>query len=588
MKTTKVQTMNLHKGRRLLAVITVFLAFSPLIRAQVMVGAVDPPQDFSILEIESNESGGLRLPHLTTEQRDAITTHTGFTGIKAELGRGLTIFNIDTKCVEYWNGLTWIANCENSAKPECIEPCDCDGDGFKSQDCGGDDPDDKDGCDPEITGITTTLTPSSGYVVGEPVTITVGGSGATIKRLSLDGGKTFSLGNTVTVNPAKVGVNSYTIMVNNCPTQTVTVNITAKTCTKITSAKVSSCLPYMFTYQTMNLTATKSGGTAATSYRWYIDGVAVQGATGDTFTLRPRGMELNTDALGNKWKDIKITCEVSNACNMVKSNEYTVTVVYAGDGDGRLYPITVNAVDENGDALPPLTFAHANLGAETDTDPCKNMLGDLYQWGRVADGHQKRTSLTWPLSDEGDNTTIAQDDELDSNGQVKYGNDKYGKFIKNTKNPYDWRSTEQHLWGNNTQEYNPTWTMPDNNPCPRGWKVPSQKQLSAIFIGGKANGVIGTSPNQANTWIKLGPFTTNSASGYKIADALYLPAGGERIGTTDLMNRVGTSGNYWSSSVRTLEGVNSSAFAFSGSGTVYPNGYTYGRVDGYSVRCVKE
>ncbi|WP_163307773.1 hypothetical protein [Dysgonomonas sp. 521] len=31
------------------------------------------------------------------------------------------------------------------------------------------------------------------------------------------------------------------------------------------------------------------------------------------------------------------------------------------------------------------------FGAEDSTDPC-NCMGDLYQWGRIDDGHEKRTS----------------------------------------------------------------------------------------------------------------------------------------------------------------------------------------------------
>ena len=40
--------------------------------AQVTIGAGTPPKDFSILEMVSNKTGGMRLPHLTTKERDAV------------------------------------------------------------------------------------------------------------------------------------------------------------------------------------------------------------------------------------------------------------------------------------------------------------------------------------------------------------------------------------------------------------------------------------------------------------------------------------------------------------------------------------
>ncbi len=101
----------------LLLVLTVL----PL-RAQVSIGsgttggAVEP-KDFSVLELISN-TGGLRLPHLTTTERNALSTTATF---KAEahranslnattpgLGLGLTIYNTNTNSLEYWDGNQWV------------------------------------------------------------------------------------------------------------------------------------------------------------------------------------------------------------------------------------------------------------------------------------------------------------------------------------------------------------------------------------------------------------------------------------------------------------------------------------------------
>jgi hypothetical protein len=73
--------------------------------AQVTIGYDKSPESFSILELVSN-SKGLRLPQMTTAQRQALV----FTGHETE-AMGLQIFNTSTKCFETWNGTAWIAAC---------------------------------------------------------------------------------------------------------------------------------------------------------------------------------------------------------------------------------------------------------------------------------------------------------------------------------------------------------------------------------------------------------------------------------------------------------------------------------------------
>jgi formylglycine-generating enzyme required for sulfatase activity len=103
----------------------IFWAFiaTPL-RAQVTVGSLDDPQNFSILELISGGNRGMRLPQLTTAQRDALV----FTGHEAE-AQGLQIFNTTTKCVETWNGSVWIQKCgpEGPATPPepAFAPASC-------------------------------------------------------------------------------------------------------------------------------------------------------------------------------------------------------------------------------------------------------------------------------------------------------------------------------------------------------------------------------------------------------------------------------------------------------------------------------
>ena len=89
-----------------------------------------------------------------------------------------------------------------------------------------------------------------------------------------------------------------------------------------------------------------------------------------------------------------------------------------------------------------------NLGATqvatTTTDQAS--YGDLYQWGRRADGHQCRTSPT--------TVTLSSVDQP-----------AHGDFILAPNAPYDWRSPQNaNLW----QGVNGV-----NNPCPSGYRLPT-------------------------------------------------------------------------------------------------------------------
>jgi hypothetical protein len=97
------------------------------------------------------------------------------------------------------------------------------------------------------------------------------------------------------------------------------------------------------------------------------------------------------------------------------------------------------------------TWMDRNLGASqvatSSTDAAS--YGDLYQWGRRADGHQCRTSPTTAT--------------LSSVDQPAHGN-----FILAPNAPNDWRSPQNNnLWQGVTGV---------NNPCPSGYRVPTQTE----------------------------------------------------------------------------------------------------------------
>ena len=107
------------------AILAIFV-FCGGLPAQVTIGSSEAPQAFSVLELISGNNKGLRLPQLTTQVRDSLTTEfTTATTLSADqkaLAQGLQIFNTTTKCVEAWNGAKWIATCHMCGDSPCVPP----------------------------------------------------------------------------------------------------------------------------------------------------------------------------------------------------------------------------------------------------------------------------------------------------------------------------------------------------------------------------------------------------------------------------------------------------------------------------------
>jgi uncharacterized protein (TIGR02145 family) len=181
------------------------------------------------------------------------------------------------------------------------------------------------------------------------------------------------------------------------------------------------------------------------------------------------------------------------------------------------------------------TWMDRNLGASqvatSRTDV--NAYGDLYQWGRLADGHQCRTS----------NTTNA----LSANDIP--GNDN---MIISSGSPYDWRVPQNHnLW----QGVNGI-----NNPCPNGYRLPTNAELHSEYQSWSSDD-------------RAGAFSS----------PLKLPTAGCRLRSNGSLSLVGSYGFYWSSTV--ISGIFSRYLRIT---DTHVNMHENSRASLFSVRCIKD
>lgn len=180
------------------------------------------------------------------------------------------------------------------------------------------------------------------------------------------------------------------------------------------------------------------------------------------------------------------------------------------------------------------TWMDRNFGAsqvaQSSTDP--NAYGSLFQWGRRADGHQCRNSST--------TTVLSSSDDPG-----------HGDFILPSSGSFDWRNPQNNdLW----QGLNGI-----NNPCPTGYRLPTEAELNSELTSWNSN---------------------NAAGGF--ASPLKLTLGGHRNRSSGQLLGVGTMGFYWTS---TVSGSNSRRLTIENNNASMMD---TNRSSGRSVRCIQD
>ncbi len=163
------------------------------------------------------------------------------------------------------------------------------------------------------------------------------------------------------------------------------------------------------------------------------------------------------------------------------------------------------------DATPPIssvtnpvtgkTWMDRNLGASQVATSSADIdaYGDIYQWGRATDGHEKRTSSTIDVLSDSDTPG-------------------HGYFIISLNDPYDWRSSQNdNLWQG---------VDGVNNPCPTGYRIPTAVEWEAELATWSSQNAIGA-----------------------FESLLKLPLAGVRFNDNGAVELENYSGFYWSSTV---------------------------------------
>jgi uncharacterized protein (TIGR02145 family) len=301
----------------------------------------------------------------------------------------------------------------------------------------------------------------------------------------------------------------------NCGSTTITGNLISGTA----ASSVSASVPYIGGnggyYSSQSISSTGVTGLTAT----ITQGLLGNGAGNLVYTISgtPSTSGTASFAITIGGQSCTFTLNVSSL-----AGQYPANSIFCAAGPTAIVDVINPATGK--------TWMDRNLGASevatSSTD--QNAYGDLYQWGRRSDGHQCRNSAV--------TSTLSSTDQP-----------SHGDFITTSSN---WRAPENpSLW----QGLNGA-----NNPCPNGYRLPTQSELSA----------------EQNSWIS--PYSSGA-----FASPLKLTVGGERSYTNGILSNVNNAGQYWSSNA---SNGNSVALYFnSGFRTIWQTQ----RAKGISVRCIK-
>ena len=500
--------------------LTLALLLSMVSFSQVGIGTKTPNAS-SILDLTSSNKG-LLLPR--------VANTAAVTGTPAN---GLMVYDLSSNCVKVYQNGAW-SDCLGSGSGSATVAANCNANGFVGSYVSG----------VALSGASFSVTLTNSSFSTSTITFAAGDvvlSGVAGLTVGTPTGSPVLSGGSATLTSGQSVIVTYPITgTPSCGTLTATWTKLSLNCTKTTGVA-----PGTFVTNGSNIVRSGSNITGFDA-NW----TAIAGATGYT-------LEYSTSDSG-PW-------------TAFPSNPYTgTTAAITGLSAVQYwYRVTVSGGICAGSSGIGIAGCGANVGATFKAFMCYNLgvtgtqdplsyesganNGTLYQWGRNTDGHEVRNSLTQA-------------------GPV--GAPVVDTFITVNSGKLDWINPQSTtLWGDGTTVANPA--KATNDPCPAGFKVPSQFQWGGLFADGLTSGAPSTATRNTWTW---------TGSGYTVGNLLYLPAAGARdVGDASLFT-VGTYGYYWSS---TVYGTGSYYLRFD-SGFVNPGYGANSRGYGFSVRCISE
>lgn len=209
---------------------------------------------------------------------------------------------------------------------------------------------------------------------------------------------------------------------------------------------------------------------------------------------------------------------------------------------------------ENDDVLDPLTgqvFLNKNLGAnQVATSPIDAAsYGDLYQWGRAAEGHE----IIFRVAGDAPTSGVYNGERNPTPSTATESGSWDGEFIVISRLSFnrDWLNPQDNnLWQG---------VSGVNNPCPTGYRVPTEAEWML----------------QVNNW------NSPDASG-AYASVLKLPMSGFREFRRGNIVDAGVEGSYWTS---TVDGVGARSLNFNTSNATTNRSE---RALAMSIRCIKD
>jgi len=402
-------------------------------------------------------------------------------------------------------------------------------------------------CSTNSAGTLTASVAASGVTQTITANFTTGGTysiSTTDNGITFAGSGTHTTGTNKTIvltasgTPIAVGANTFTLnTLPNCNFSRTTIpnpssNGTAVVSSYTCSTSSSGALILSNTVSGVTQTITANVTTLGT-YNISTTANDVTFAASGTFTtLGAQDITLTATGIPTNEGAHTFTLNTTPNCNFSRTTTFTcgqtITFTYYGSS------VTYGTVTSNGKC-----WLDRNLGATQVATSSSDAAsyGDLYNWGRLADGHQLRTS--------GKTQTRATTDTP--------GNANFIYSFSASQN--DWRNPKNNnLWQG---------VSGINNPCPSNFRLPTSSEFSS----------------ETATWSNQGPTGAFNS-------ALKLPLAGTRDWNDGNLRGAGTHAYYSTSSIHTSNTTSMYLLFYSTpfSNLVLSN---LTSTQGMSVRCIK-